>query len=101
MTSRRGVTYFWIVQVLLVPVAVCFGATLFMKLRIQPGFFWGIGAGAGIVQVPAFGLATVFVIASALGKLLSPARQRFLYAELVVTSLMLGLVFLWRSVYRW
>ena len=99
-TSRRGLIFFWIVQVLLVPALLCFAATTIMRFSHRSRLLWEFGAAMAMVQIPFTALALVFTFAASTGELLPKARIRFMYLETVAAILMIVLVFLWRGVYR-
>jgi hypothetical protein len=101
MTSRRGAIFFWIVQILLLPVPVCFVTTLLMRFHERTLALWKIGVVSGLVQIPFAAMALVFVLAAAMGELLPRQRLRALYLELAAAALLVTLVLLWHGVYRW
>jgi hypothetical protein len=101
MTSRRGTIFFWIVQVLLLPVPVCFLVTVLMRFHERTLGLWKIGIVSGLVQIPFAAMALIFVIAAGMGQLLSAQRLRGLYLELSAAALMITLVLFWHGVYRW
>ena len=100
MTSRRGLIFFWIIQILLVPALACFIATCVMRFGHRSRLIYEIGAAMALVQVPFTALALVFTFAARTGELLSRGRIRLLSLEIVVAVLMVSTVFLWRGVYR-
>lgn len=101
MSTRRGTIFFWIVQILLLPVPVCFVATLVMRFHERTLTLWKIGVVSGLVQIPFAAMALVFVLAAALGELLPKQRLRGLYLELGAATLLVTLVLYWHGVYRW
>jgi hypothetical protein len=101
MTSRRGIIFFWVVQILLVPVPVCFLVTLLMRFDERTLALWKVGIVAGLVQIPFAAMALIFVIAAAMGQLLPKQWLRGLYLELSASALMITLVLYWHGVYRW
>lgn len=100
MTSRRGLIFFWIVQILLVPTLLCFVATGIMRFGHRSRFLWELGAATALVQIPLTALALVFTFAAATGELLPRPRIRAMYLEIAAAVLLIVLVFLWRGVYR-
>jgi hypothetical protein len=100
MNSRRGMLFFWIVQILLVPALACFVATSIMHFGHRSKHLWELGAAMALVQIPFTALCLVFTFAAATGELLPRPRIRFMYLEIVAAALMIALVFLWRGVYR-
>lgn len=100
MNSRRGLIFFWIVQVLLVPALVCFVATSIMRYGHHSPLLWKLGATMALMQMPFTALAAVFTFAAATGELLPRPRTRFMYLEIAAAVLMIAIVFLWRGVYR-
>ena len=100
MTSRRGLIFFWIVQILLIPALICFVATCVMRYSHRSKLLWELGAAMALVQVPFTAMALVFTYAAAIGELLPKPRTRTMYIEIAVAALMIALVFLWRGVYR-
>jgi hypothetical protein len=101
MTSRRGTIFFWIVQVLLLPVPVCFLVTLLMRFHERTLALWKVGIVTGLVQIPFAAMALIFVIAADMGQLLPKQWLRGLYLELSGAALMITLVLYWHGVYRW
>jgi len=101
MTTRRGTIFFWVVQILLLPVPVCFVATLLMRFYERTLTLWKVGIVAGLVQIPFAALALVFVIAAGMGNLLPKQQLRGLYAEITFATILITLVLLWHGVYRW
>ncbi len=101
MTTRRGTTFFWIVQILLLPVPVCFVTTMLMRFHERTLALWKVGIVSGLVQIPFAAMALVFVLAAGMGELLQKERLRGLYLELVVAALLVTLVLYWHGVYRW
>ena len=101
MNTRRGTIFFWIVQILLLPVPVCFITTIVMRFHERTLTFWKIGIVSGLVQIPFAAMALVFVLAASLGELLPKERLRGLYLELAAAALLVTLVLCWHGVYRW
>lgn len=101
MESRRGVIFFWIAQVLLLPTWICFGITAFMRFVERTLTLWQIGVVFGLVQVPFAALALIFLIAADFGNLIPKPRLRAMYLETTFAAVLITLVFLWRAVYRW
>jgi hypothetical protein len=101
MTSRRGTIFFWIVQVLLLPVPICFVTTLLMRFHERTLALWKIGVVTGLVQIPFAAMALVFVLAAGMGELLPEERLRGMYLELAGAALLVTLVLYWHGVYRW
>lgn len=100
INSRRGLIFFWIVQVLLAPSLICFVVTGIMRFSFRSRLLWELGAAMALVQIPFTALATVFAFAAATGELLPRLRTRTMYLEILVSVMMIALVFLWRGVYR-
>lgn len=100
MASRRGLIFFWVVQILLLPALLCFAATGTLRFAYRSKVLWEFGAAMALVQIPFTALCLVFTIAAAVGELLPRPRLRFLYMEILAAVLMIVLVFLWRGVYR-
>jgi hypothetical protein len=101
MTSRRGTVFFWIVQILLLPVPVCFSTTVLMRFHERTLSLWKIGIVSGMVQIPFAAMALIFVIAAGMGELLPKQRLRTMYLELTASALLITLVLYWHGVYRW
>ena len=101
MTTRRGVIFFWIIQILLLPVPVCFATTVLMRFHERTLTLWKIGIVSGLVQIPFAAMALVFVLAAGMGELLPKERLRGLYLELGAAALLVTLVLYWHGVYRW
>ena len=101
MTTRRGTIFFWIVQILLLPVPVCFVTTLLMRFHERTLALWKIGVVSGLVQIPFAAMALVFVLAAGMSELLPKHRLRGLYLELVAAALLVTLVLYWHGIYRW
>ena len=101
MTSRRGSIFFWIVQILLLPVPICFVTTLLMRGHERTLTLWKVGIVSGLVQIPFAAMALVFVLAAGMGELLPKERLRGMYLELAVAALLVTLVLYWHGVYRW
>ena len=100
MTSRRGLIFFWIVQVLLAPTVVCFVVTAVMRFTYRSRFLWELGAAMALVQIPFAALALVFAFAAGTGELLPKRQIRIMYLETMISIVMIAVVFLWRGVYR-
>lgn len=101
LTSRRGTIFFWVVQVLLLPVPVSWIITLRMRFCARTLLLWKIGVVAGLVQIPFTAMALIFVIAAAMGHLLPGRRLTGLYLELATSGVMITSVLFWHGVYRW
>jgi hypothetical protein len=101
MTTRRGTVFLWVIQALLLPVWVCFLATLVMRFHERTLALWKIGVVAGLVQIPFAAMALVFAVAAAMGQLLPTRQLRALYIEIALAGLLITLVLSWHSVYRW
>jgi hypothetical protein len=101
MTTRRGTIFFWIVQVLLLPVPVCFVVTLVMRFHERTLALWRVGIVTGLVQIPFTAMALIFVLAAGMGQLLPRQWVKALYAEIALAGLLITLVLSWHRVYRW
>ncbi len=100
MSTRRGIIFFWIVQVLLLPVPVCFATTLLMRFHERTLTLWKVGVVTGLVQIPFAAMALVFVLSAGMSQILPQTRLKALYLELVVAAILVTLVLSWHAVYR-
>jgi hypothetical protein len=100
MNSCRGTVFFWIAQALLLPVWICFVATLALRLGAANPILLKAGLYAGLAQIPCTALAILVSLAAGMGELLSRNKLRLLYLQLAVAAVAITLVFLWRAVYR-
>ncbi len=98
--ERRGLIFFWLVQVLIAPALICFLATCVMRLGYRPRLLWELGAAMALVQIPFAALAMVFTFAASTGELVTRTRLRTMCMEIAAAILMIVIVFSWRSVYR-
>lgn len=100
MTSRRGVAFFWLAQLLLLPAVVTFCITAVLRFAGPNPLLARIGMTGALVQLPATALALLLAIAAHWGQLLPKSRILTLFAETPIAILMIAMVFLWHNVYR-